>query len=190
MSLECSPIFGPGANQASETTGSRGHHTQPGPTERRKPQPTGSSGGASRGQLAIHDRAEPAMESHDCQCMGDDRRPEVEPLGRANRRRFPIGAEHPIGRIHTKEVLPWVPHEVRGHQNHASSAQGGDASVWAEFGTRFQLSNSTVLDFGITSRLDQWTDGIANLGLVIGVSRVFGIAGLIKVPPYPNPRIN
>ncbi|MEE9295764.1 MAG: hypothetical protein V3W34_12490, partial [Phycisphaerae bacterium] len=69
-------------------------------------------------------------------------------------------------------------------------ADGGDASVWAEFGTRFQLSNSTVLDFGITSRLDQWTDGIANLGLVIGVSRVFGIAWLIKVPPYPNPRIN
>ncbi len=92
-----------------------------------------------------------------------------------------LAFDYPIG-LFSKAVLGDVYAEI--------PADGGDASVWAEFGTRFQLSNSTVLDFGITSRLDQWTDGIANLGLVIGVSRVFGIAWLIKVPPYPNPRIN
>lgn len=69
-------------------------------------------------------------------------------------------------------------------------AGSGDARIWAELGTRFQLTNSTVLDFGITSRVDEWTDGAPNIGLVIGLSRVFGIAGLTPVPAYPNPRID
>lgn len=66
---------------------------------------------------------------------------------------------------------------------------GGDARVWAELGSRFQLTNSTVLDFGLTSRVDEWADGRANIGIVLGISRVFGIPGLVKVPAYPNPAL-
>ncbi len=92
-----------------------------------------------------------------------------------------LGFDYPIG-LFSKAVLGDVYAEV--------PVDGGDARVWAEFGTRFQLTNSSVLDFGLTSRLDQWEDGSPNIGIVIGLSRVFGIAGLVKIPPYPNPRID
>ncbi len=92
-----------------------------------------------------------------------------------------LAFDYPIG-LFSKAVLGDMYSEI--------PVNGGDARVWAELGTRFQLTNSTVLDLGVTSRVDQWRDGVANLGLVVGLSRVFGIAGLIKVPPYPNPRIN
>ena len=92
-----------------------------------------------------------------------------------------LAFDYPIG-LFSKAVLGDVYAEI--------PADTGDARVWAEFGTRFQLTNSSVLDLGLTSRVDQWTDGTPNIGIVIGLSRVFGIAGLIKVPPYPNPRIN
>ncbi len=92
-----------------------------------------------------------------------------------------LGFDYPIG-LFSKAVLGDVYAEV--------PVDGGDARVWAEFGTRFQLTNSSVLDLGLTSRLDQWEDGSPNIGIVIGLSRVFGIAGLVKIPPYPNPRID
>ncbi len=92
-----------------------------------------------------------------------------------------LAFDYPIG-LFSKAVLGDVYAEI--------PADGGDARVWVEFGTRFQVNNSRVLDLGVMSRVDQWNDGIANFGVVIGLSGVFGIPGLIKVPPYPNPRIN
>ena len=65
-----------------------------------------------------------------------------------------------------------------------------ETRVWADVGARMQVTKTMVLDFGVTSRLDQWTDGMPNVGIVIGLSRTFGFAGLIDVPAYPNPRIN
>lgn len=65
----------------------------------------------------------------------------------------------------------------------------GRARVWLEAGTRWQLSNLSVLDLGVATRLDEWEAGRANLELIVGISRVFGIPGLVSVPPYPDPSI-
>ena len=65
----------------------------------------------------------------------------------------------------------------------------GPRRVWAELGTRVQVTNLTVIDVGLATRLDQWDRGAANVRLVFGFSRVFGIGGLIRVPEYPDPRI-
>ncbi len=65
----------------------------------------------------------------------------------------------------------------------------GPTRTWAELGTRIQVSNLTVIDVGLSTRLDEWNDGTANIQLVVGVSRVFGIGGLVRVPEYPDPRI-
>ena len=61
--------------------------------------------------------------------------------------------------------------------------------IWAELGTRVQVSNLTVIDIGLATQLDEWDRGAANIRLVVGFSRVFGIGGLVRVPEYPNPRI-
>ncbi len=66
----------------------------------------------------------------------------------------------------------------------------GRARVWVEFGTRWQLANRSVLDFGIATRLDEWEAGNANVQLVIGISRIFGIPDLVRVSPVSAPRIN
>ena len=65
----------------------------------------------------------------------------------------------------------------------------GPTRTWAELGTRIQVSNLTVIDVGLSTRLDEWNRGTANIQLVVGVSRVFGIGGLVRVPEYPDPRI-
>ena len=65
----------------------------------------------------------------------------------------------------------------------------GRARVWAELGTRIQVSNVSVFDVGLTTRLDEWDAGSANVQLVFGFSRVFGIGAWVDVPEYPNPRI-
>ena len=65
----------------------------------------------------------------------------------------------------------------------------GPARLWAELGARIQVSNLTVLDVGLTTRLDEWDNGAANIGLIVGFSRAFGIGGLVPAPEYPNPRI-
>lgn len=70
------------------------------------------------------------------------------------------------------------------------SQGGGGGRIWADVGSRVQISKTMVLDFGVTSRVDMWADGTPNVGVVIGLSRAFGFAGLINVPAYPNPRIN
>ena len=65
----------------------------------------------------------------------------------------------------------------------------GPTRVWAELGSRIQVSNLTVIDVGLATRLDEWDDGGANVALIVGFSRVFGIGSLVGVPEYPNPRI-
>ena len=65
----------------------------------------------------------------------------------------------------------------------------GPTRTWAELGTRIQVSNLTVIDVGLATRLDEWNRGTGNIQLVLGVSRVFGIGGLVRVPEYPDPSI-
>ena len=67
--------------------------------------------------------------------------------------------------------------------------QGGTTRTWTEVGARFQVSNWTVVDLGIGTRLDEWADGRSNIELTVGLSRVFGIRGLTPTPPYPEPSI-
>lgn len=67
--------------------------------------------------------------------------------------------------------------------------QGGRSRVWTGVGARIQAGNRNVVDVGIATRLDTWSDGDANLEVRIGLSRVFGIAGLMPVPRYPDPSI-
>lgn len=67
---------------------------------------------------------------------------------------------------------------------------GGRARVWFDFGTRWQLANRTVLDFGVATRLDEWEAGNANVQFVVGISRMFGIPGLVRVSPKTTPRID
>ena len=65
----------------------------------------------------------------------------------------------------------------------------GPTRTWAELGTRIQVSNLTVIDVGLATRLDEWNRGTGNIQLVLGVSRVFGIGRLVRVPEYPDPSI-
>lgn len=66
----------------------------------------------------------------------------------------------------------------------------GDARVWTTLGTRWQLTNQTVLDLGVGGRVDRWVDGEGDVELVVGISRVFGVAALMDVPPYPEPPLD
>ncbi len=65
----------------------------------------------------------------------------------------------------------------------------GPTRTWAELGTRIQVTNLTVIDVGLATRLNEWDRGNSSVRLVFGFSRVFGIRGLVRVPEYPNPRI-
>lgn len=69
-------------------------------------------------------------------------------------------------------------------------ADAGRTRAWLELGSRWQMTNESVLDLGLATRLDEWEEGRANIRLIVGLSRVFGIPGLVRAPPYPNPRIN
>ncbi|MGH7546092.1 MAG: hypothetical protein ACREKI_07910 [Gemmatimonadota bacterium] len=92
-----------------------------------------------------------------------------------------LGVDYPIG-LFSRAVLADVYAEI--------PAGPGRARTWAELGARIQWTNALVLDLAVTTRLDQWSDGRSNLGIVLGLSRTFGLAGLVPVPPYPNPRID
>ncbi len=94
--------------------------------------------------------------------------------------RVGVAFDYPIG-LFSKAILGDIYAEI--------PVSEGGTRVWAELGTRWQVSNRSVLDFGIASRLDEWERGNANVELVIGVSRVFGVAGLVRVPRYPDPSI-
>ena len=88
-----------------------------------------------------------------------------------------LGSDYPIG-LFSRAVLADIYAEI--------PVMGG-ARVWFDAGTRFQISNWSVLDLGLATRLDQWNDGVANVEVVIGVSRVFGIGG--RAPDYVRPTI-
>lgn len=91
-----------------------------------------------------------------------------------------VAFDYPIG-LFSKAILGDAYAEI--------PVSEGRTRVWAELGTRWQITNRSVLDFGIASRIDEWEEGNANVELVIGVSRVFGLPGLVRVPRYPNPSI-
>ena len=67
-------------------------------------------------------------------------------------------------------------------------ASGGRSRLWLEVGARVQISNTSVLDLGLASRADEWRQG-ANMELVLGISRTFGIRSLTRVPAMPPPEI-
>lgn len=92
--------------------------------------------------------------------------------------RVGIGSDYPVGLFSTA-VLADVYWEV--------PADAGPTRTWVDMGTRLQITNRTVLDLGVSTRIDEWNDGNANVEIIVGFSRVFGIgrAG----PAYPNPSI-
>lgn len=92
-----------------------------------------------------------------------------------------LAFDYPIG-LFSRAILGDVYAEI--------PPDGGDTRLLAELGTRWQLTNWSVLDIGLGTRLDEWADGDANVGIVVGFSRVFGIPALTGVPPYPDPRID
>ena len=94
--------------------------------------------------------------------------------------RFGLGADYPLG-LFSRAILADLYVEA--------PVSAGRARVWAEIGTRLQVSNWSVLDLGLATRLDEWDEGNANVEIVVGLSRSFGIPGLTSVPLYPNPTI-
>lgn len=92
--------------------------------------------------------------------------------------RVGLGSDYPLG-LFSRAVLADVYVEIPTSQ--------ARSRVWVEVGTRVQVSNWSVLDLGLSTRLDEWDAGNANVELVVGFSRVFGIQG--NVGPYPNPTI-
>jgi hypothetical protein len=91
-----------------------------------------------------------------------------------------VGFDYPIG-LFSRAILGALSAEI--------PVDAGVTRVWLEVGSRWQISNLNVLDVGLSTRLDQWNDGNANIELVVGISRIFGFAGLTKVAPYPNPTL-
>ena len=94
--------------------------------------------------------------------------------------RFGIGADYPLGLFRPRD--PGRP--LRGGSGFRGSSTGLGRDRY-----RLQVSNWSVLDLGLATRLDEWDEGNANIEIVVGVSRAFGIPGLLRVPPYPNPTI-
>ncbi len=92
-----------------------------------------------------------------------------------------VALQYPIG-LFSKAILGDVYAEL--------PTAGGRARVWFDFGTRWQLANRTVFDFGVATRLDEWEAGNANVQFVVGISRMFGIPGLVRVSPEAAPRID
>ena len=94
--------------------------------------------------------------------------------------RLGLGVDYPMG-LFSRALLADLYTEV--------PTTDGRSRVWAELGARIQISNWRVVDVGLATRLDEWEAGLANLEITVGLSRVFGIAGLTPVAPYPNPEI-
>lgn len=92
-----------------------------------------------------------------------------------------LGFDFPVG-LFSRAVLGDVFVEIPEDE--------GRTRVWLEAGSRWQVTNRSVLDFGLSTRLDEWERGRANVALVLGISRIVGPAGLTPTPPYPNPRLD
>lgn len=92
-----------------------------------------------------------------------------------------LAFDYPIG-LFSRSVLGDLYAEI--------PSDGEDTRVWTTVGSRWQLTNRTVLDLGVGVRLDEWADGDSNVELVVGMSRGFGVPALVDVPPYPDPRLD
>lgn len=93
--------------------------------------------------------------------------------------RLGLGTDYPIG-LFSRAILADVYAEL-------PKAVGADSRIWLDLGARFQVTNLSVIDVGIATRVDQWQDDRANLEMTLGFSRVFGFEP--DVPPYPDPSI-
>lgn len=91
-----------------------------------------------------------------------------------------LALDHPLG-LFSKMIIGDVYAEI--------PTGAGRARVWLEMGTRWQVGNNSVLDFGVATRLDRWDAGNANVELVLGLSQIFGVPGFVRVPSYPEPSI-
>lgn len=91
-----------------------------------------------------------------------------------------LGFDYPLG-LFSRAILGALSAEI--------PVDAGPSRVWLEVGSRWQISNANVFDVGLSTRLDQWDQGNANIELVIGLSRVFGVPAFTRAPPYPNPTI-
>lgn len=89
-----------------------------------------------------------------------------------------LGGDYPWG-LFSRALLADVYAEI--------PTSGARARVWTEVGMRIQISNVSVLDIGLATRVDEWEAGEPNVEIVLGFARVFGVGG--TVPDYPNPSI-
>lgn len=64
----------------------------------------------------------------------------------------------------------------------------GDPRIWVDAGSRIQLSKKTVLDVGLATRIDRWSDGVSNLEIVLGFSRIFGLTPTVETYRQPTLR--
>jgi hypothetical protein len=89
-----------------------------------------------------------------------------------------LGGDYPWG-LFSRALLADVYAEI--------PTSGTRARVWTELGMRIQISNVSVLDVGLATRLDEWEAGDPNVELVLGLARVFGFG--VSVDDHPNPSI-
>lgn len=89
-----------------------------------------------------------------------------------------LGGDYPMG-LFSRALLADVYAEI--------PTSGARARVWVELGMRIQVSNVSVLDVGLATRLDEWDAGRSNIEIVIGFAQVFGFG--VSVDEYPNPSI-
>lgn len=71
----------------------------------------------------------------------------------------------------------------------AQVPNGQKTRVWIGLGTRLQWSKRAVLDIGVSSRVDEWSEGVPNLGFTVGWSRAFGFRSQAPSPPPGMPRL-
>jgi hypothetical protein len=91
-----------------------------------------------------------------------------------------LGFDYPLG-LFSRALLGALSAEI--------PVSEGRSRVWLEVGSRWQISNANVFDVGLSTRLDGWDQGNANIEMVFGLSRVFGVPGFTRAPAYPNPTI-
>lgn len=92
-----------------------------------------------------------------------------------------LAVDYPIG-LFSRLVMADVYTEV--------PTDRGRSRVWLELGTRWQLTNASVIDVGLATRLDEWEAGRSNFELTLGFARAFGISTLVAVPSYPRPDLD
>lgn len=92
--------------------------------------------------------------------------------------RVGLGGDYPLG-LFSRALLADVYAEI--------PSSGARARVWTEIGMRIQLTNVSVVDMGLATRLDEWEADRPNIEIVLGISGVFGFRP--DVADYPNPSL-